>query len=165
MKDPRNDAPGSALQTRCICALLLEHGPEFLVQGKQPSFTVLGLTWVQAYDARIEINLVPLHRQDLARQSPASDVGERNDALELKRHMCPNGLELLPFEEAGAHVVLSQHWDVRLGENLRCPTTEGVGALEGRQFAIDGGVRRVFGLTSSDVPSDVSRRNGGRPEV
>jgi hypothetical protein len=61
---------------------------------------------VHAYDISVEINLVPLQRQDLAWQSPAGEVGERDDAAKLGRQLGPNGLELLAFEEAGAHVIL-----------------------------------------------------------
>src|SRR5207245_7361297 len=117
------------------------------------------------YDASVEIDLMPLQRQDLARHPPAGDVGERDDPAERGRQLGPDGLELIAFEEARADVILRQQWDVWLGENLCCPAGERVGSLQGRQFSIDAGVRGVCCLPCRDVAIDVSRRDHGRPEV
>src|SRR5437899_11436620 len=76
MKHPRDDASCSALQTRRIGSLRFKNGPQLVSKGKLPSFAVLRLARLEPYDASVEIDLMPLQRQDLARQPPASDIGE-----------------------------------------------------------------------------------------
>ena len=95
--------------------------------------------------------MLPLSRQDFARYTPASNVGRAHDRFEIFRKVLEYRLGLGPVEEPRPGVALMEHRHIwNLGDFARLHA-EPEHRFEGRQFAVDGGVRRAGFEPAFDV--------------
>ena len=66
---------------RCSACCPSSSATEIVREGEHTSVAVLRRPGVKSYLARFEIDVTPLQRQNLGRDSPAGDVGELDDGL------------------------------------------------------------------------------------
>jgi hypothetical protein len=59
-----------------------------------------------------EVDLPPPQFQDLTLNTPASQVREGHDGLELRRQVAADGQKFLALEESGSHIVFLQHRNI-----------------------------------------------------
>src|SRR6266699_840428 len=101
---------------------------------------------IEPHDTGFEVDLLPLERQHFAPDPSAGDVRECDHGPRVGGQVSPQGFVLVILEEAGAHVVLLEHADMRGTGDLLALDGQGEHALERRALPIDGGVCGALGL-------------------
>ena len=102
---------------------------------------------VQADDARLEVDVPPLHRQYFTWDAPSGDVGKLHSRADRRRQVSEDAIDLLPLEEACPHVPFLEHRNVRHVRQFAVLSRQVEDALQCRQLAIDLAVRDTSFLT------------------
>jgi|HubBroStandDraft_4_1064222.scaffolds.fasta_scaffold1084748_1 hypothetical protein len=71
MEQPRHDLTGREFEGAGPLDLLLDDLAQFGRQREIPAVAVLGLTRLQAQPSRVEIDMMPLPRENFRRNAPA----------------------------------------------------------------------------------------------
>ena len=126
---------------------------------------VLRCPRIEPHLAHGEVHLPQLERQDLAPRPPPSRVGERRHTAERERQVRLDTLELLPLEESRPDVVLLQHRDVGLREELPGLDGQGIHPFERGQLAVNLPVRGAGRLARRRERAHLDGRDGGHTPV
>jgi len=150
VKHPWNAAAGGRLNGCRPLPLFDQNCTEALGEREVSALAILRFPWLEAKPPSVEIHVLPLTRQDLARHTPTCDVSDFDDRLQVLGKVVENGIELLALEEPLPNVVLQQEGDVGDLTDLANPLAEPEHALQRRELSIDAGVRRSLALAKGN---------------
>jgi hypothetical protein len=105
---------------------MLENFTEFRGHVEGAALIVLRLASLQTEGPSVEVDMVPLAREEFRIHTPSSDVGDVDDGTSVNRQFSKNGLECVALEKPLATVLLLEHHERRNVVNLvdACAKTE-----------------------------------------
>jgi len=104
------------LQPLVLCPQGIDGAFQFLdvPVGELAPLTVLRRVRFETQQLSLAINLMPLHRQNLAFCPPAGPIRDDGDGLERRRQMIPHACEGVALEKTLPGVALLEHMNMRL---------------------------------------------------
>src|SRR5262249_17272097 len=156
VEQPRNkDALGFLQRSRSL-GLFFQHLAEPRRERELATLAVFRLAWVEPQPARLQVQMMPLSREQLVRHAPSSDVSRFDGGVVMLWQMLEHGVELVMLEETFAGVVQSQLRYVRLASHFPRSQGQREHPAQGCMFGVDSSARGLLFL---------SLRHVGRPSV